>query len=156
MKKLVLLLAMLLLTQPAIAQEDRHSLALRVVAAGFEPQIASRIMETYWPAATELIKLRVPELTEIQLFQYKGKVGGFASEAARSTMAPMVELFERDFTAEELEALIAFYESPAGTKLNQAAAAIAATMSGPVSDNLAGEITAFQAKIDAMLAADGY
>jgi hypothetical protein len=156
MRRLILLAATLLLVQPALAQADRHSLALRVVAAGFEPQIASRIMETYWPVATELIKLRVPKPTEIQLFQYKGKTGGFAREAARATMAPMVELFERDFTEEELEALIAFYESPAGTKLNLAAAAIAAAMAGPVTANLAGEITAFQAKIDAMLAADGY
>ena len=156
MRRLILLAATLLLVQPALAQEDRHSLALRVVAAGFEPQIASRIMETYWPVATELIRLRVPEPTEIQLFQYKGKTGGFAREAAHATMAPMVELFERDFTIGELEALIAFYEGPAGIKLNAAAAAIAATMGGAVTANLAGEITAFQAKIDAMLAADGY
>jgi hypothetical protein len=156
MKKLLLLVAMLALTQPALAQEDKHSLALRTVALGFEPQFAAQIMESYWPVATELIKQRVPGLTEVQLFQYKGKTNTIASETAHAAMAPLVELFERGFSEEELRTLIAFYGSPAGIKLAGASEAVAATMKGAVTHNLADAVWTLQTKIDQMLAADGY
>ena len=156
MTRLLLIVAALLMAQPALAQEDRHDLAVRAVEVGFEPQVAARIMDSYWPVAVELIKLRVPTLTEIQLFQYKGKTGIFAAEAAHATLAPLVEVLERGFTAAELEALIAFYASPAGIKLGGASGAIAAVMSGPVSTNLATEVATFQGRIDEMLTADGH
>jgi hypothetical protein len=52
--------------------------------------------------------------------------------------------------------LIEFYQTPAGKKLNIAAGAITATMSGEVTANLGTEIAALQGKIDAMLTADGH
>ena len=149
------LLVLMLAVAPAAAQEDRHALAEKAVAIGFEPQLANRIMETYWPAAMDLIRLRSPEVTELQLFQYQGKINGFADEAAHTAMAPMIAVLEAGFTPDEIKALIAFYESPAGKKLNMAAGAIATTMQGEVTQKLGAEVAALQGKIDAMLTADG-
>jgi hypothetical protein len=141
---------------PALAQEDHQALAEHAVRSAYEQQIATSIMDTYWPVATELIKLRVPGLTEVQLFQYKGKTGNFANETAHAALVPLVDLFAKGFTDEELQAVIAFYESPAGEKFNGAQPVILSVMAGAVGDGLKAEIGSFQAKIDAMLTADGY
>jgi hypothetical protein len=151
----VAIVALMLAVGPAAAQEDRHALAEKAVAAGFEPQLSVRIMETYWPAAMDLIRLRSPEVTDLQLFQYKGKINVFADEAAHTAMAPMVAVLETGFTPDEIKVLIAFYESPAGKKLNMAAGAITSTMQGEVTQKLGAEVAALQGKIDAMLTADG-
>ena len=150
-------IALLVLTAlPAQAQDDHQALAEHAVRVGYEQQIATSIMDTFWPVATELIKQRVPELTEVQLFQYKGKTGNFANETAHAALAPLVDLFARGFTDDELKAVIAFYESPAGAKFNDAQPAIVSVMSGAVGESLKTEIGIFQGKIDAMLTADGY
>ena len=156
MRRVFTALTLLALASPALAEESRHELALKAVAAGFEPQLSKRIMDTYWPAALDLIKLRYPAATEIELFQYKGKINVFADDAARAAMAPMVGVLEEGFSPAELHVLIDFYETSAGKKLNLAAGAITATMSGEVTANLGTEITALQGKIDAMLTAEGH
>lgn len=139
---------------PALAQEDVHSLALKAVAVGFEPQISTRIMETYWPASMDLIHLRKPDVTDLEMFQYEGKITTFAEEAARATMAPMVKVLEAAFTPDELKTMIAFYETPAGRKLNSTSGIIQSTMTTEVARAIGPEVKAFQAKIDAMIAAD--
>lgn len=151
-----LALAFVALAGPALAQESRHDLAVKAVAAGFEPQLSRRIMDAYWPAALDLIKLRYPEASDIDLFQYQGKITNFADEAARAALAPVVAILEEGFSPAELEVLIAFYGTPAGKKLGLAAAPIAAAMNDTVSKNLGVEIPALQGKIDAMLTADGH
>jgi hypothetical protein len=156
MRRLLAALALIALAGPALAQETRHDLAVKAVAAGFEPQLSKRIMDTYWPAALDLIKLRYPKATDLELFQYKGKINVFADDAAKAAMAPMVGVLEEGFSPAELEVLIEFYETSAGKKLNQAAGAITSTMSGAVTANLGTEITTLQGKIDAMLTADGH
>ncbi len=152
----LLALALLVATGPALAQESRHDLAVKAVAAGFEPQLSKRIMDTYWPAALDLIKLRYPEASDIALFQYQGKITTFADQAAKAALAPMVDVLEEGFSPTELQALIEFYGSPAGKKLSLAAGPIAAAMGDAVSKNLGVEISALQGKIDAMLTADGH
>ena len=149
-------LALVALAGPALAQSSRHDLAVAAVAAGFEPQLSKRIVDTYWPAALDLIKLRHPQATDIELFQYQGKITTFADDAAKAAMAPMVGVLEEGFSPTELQVLIEFYQSPAGKKLNLAAGPIAATMAGPVNANLGAEVTGLQGKIDAMLTADGH
>ncbi len=152
-----LALSALLAVLPAAAQgETRRSLAEKAVASGFEPQLAGRIVETYWPATLELIRLRYPEVSEVELFNYEGKVTDLAEAAAKSAMAPMVDVLETEFTFAELKVLIAFYETPAGRKLNLAAGAITATMQGAVQQKLGAEIAALQGQIDTMLTADGH
>lgn len=146
----------LLLAAPTAAQENRHDLALQAVATGFEPQLSKRIMDTYWPAALDLIKLRYPEATDIELFQYQGKINVLADAAAKAALAPMVGVLEEGFSPSELKVLIEFYGTPAGKKLNMAAGPIAATMSGPVTAELGTQVKALQAGIDAMLTADGH
>lgn len=144
------------LASPVLAQSSRRDLAVAAVAAGFEPQLSKRIMDTYWPAALDLIRLRDPQATDIELFQYQGKITTFADDAAKAALAPMIGVLEEGFSPAELQALIEFYQSPAGKKLNLAAGPIAATMSGPVNANLGAEVTGLQDKIDAMLTADGH
>ena len=149
-------LTLLALAGPALAQASRHDLAVAAVAAGFEPQLSKRIMDTYWPAALDLIKLRHPQATDIELFQYQGKITTFADDAAKAALAPMIGVLEEGFSPAELQVLIEFYKSPAGKKLNLAAGPIAATMAGPVTANLGPEVAGLQGKIDAMLTADGH
>jgi hypothetical protein len=149
-------LTLLALAGPALAQASRHDLAVAAVAAGFEPQLSKRIMDTYWPAALDLIKLRHPQATDIELFQYQGKITTFADDAAKAALAPMIGVLEEGFSPAELQVLIEFYQSPAGKKLNLAAGPIAATMAGPVTANLGPEVAGLQGKIDAMLTADGH
>ena len=144
------------LASPALAEETRHDLAVKAVAAGYEPQLSRRIMDTYWPVALELIKLRYPEATDIDLFQYQGKINTFADEAAKAALVPVVGILEEGFSPAELRVLIEFYGTSAGKKLGLAAAPIAAAMSDTVSKNLGTEIKGLQAKIDAMLTADGH
>ena len=156
MRTLAALLLLAFATLPAAAQESHHDLAVHAVKAGYERNIATSIMATFWPAATELIKLRVPGLTEVQLFQYKGKTTAFADEAAAAALAPLVDLFDKGFSDEELRTVIAFYESPAGKKFTGAQSVITATMTEAMGDSLKAEIGTFQGKIDAMLTADGY
>ena len=151
-----LTLALLVFAGPALGQESRHDLAVKAVAVGFEPQLSKRIMDTYWPAALDLIKLRHPQATDIELFQYQGKITTFADDAAKAALAPMVGVLEEGFSPAELQVLIEFYRSPAGKKLNLAAGPIAATMAGSVTTNLGTEVAGFQGKIDAMLTADGH
>lgn len=156
MRTLLAALALVALAGPALAQESRHDLAVKAVAVGFEPQLSQRIMDTYWPAAGDLIALRHPDATEIEIFQYRGKINAFVDEAAKAALAPMVGVLEEGFSPAELRVLIEFYQTPAGKKLNMAAGPIAATMSGPVTANLGTEIAGLQEKIDAMLTADGH
>ena len=157
MKRLAVALGVVLLfAVPAAAQENRHDLALQAVATGFEPQLSKRIMDTYWPAALDLIKLRYPDATDIALFQYQGKINVMADAAAKASLAPMVGVLEEGFSPAELKVLIEFYQTPAGKKLNMAAGPIAATMSGPVTAELGAQIKSLQSDIDAMLTADGH
>lgn len=156
MRTLAALLLVAFATLPAAAQESHHDLAAHAVKAGYERNISTLIMATFWPAATELIKLRVPNLTEVQLFQYKGKTTAFAAETAAAVLVPMIDLFEKGFSDEELQAVIAFYESPAGKKFTGAQSVITSVMTEAMGDSLKAEIGTFQGKIDAMLAADGY
>lgn len=151
-----LTLALLVFAGPALGQESRHDLAVKAVAVGFEPQLSKRIMDTYWPAALDLIKLCYPEATDIDLFQYQGKITNFADEAAKAALVPVVAILEEGFSPAELNVLIEFYGTSAGKKLSLAAAPIAATMNEAVSKNLGVEIPVLQGKIDAMLTADGH
>jgi hypothetical protein len=158
MRRLVaLFVAVALLTLPAVAQQQTHrQLAERAVAVGYEGHMAANIMAAFWPVARQLIEARAPQVTELQLFQYRGKTTTFAGETARVALVPLVDLFDRGFSDEELLAVIAFYESPAGKKYGAAQLAIEQAMSGPVGTSLKAEIMTFQQKIEAMLAADGY
>ena len=156
MKRFLAALSFVAIAAPALAQESRHDLAVKAVAAGFEPQLSKRIMDTYWPAALDLIKLRYPEATDIDLFQYQGKITGFADEAAKAALVPMVALLEEGFSPAELQVLIDFYGTSAGKKLGLATAPIAATMNDSVSKNLGAEMKGLQDKIDAMLTAEGH
>jgi hypothetical protein len=158
MKRWLALAALALCAQPASAgaAESHHDLAVRAVKAGYEQQIADRIMEVFWPVALQVIKERIPGVTDVQLFQYQGKATTIAAEAAHNGLGPMVELFENGFTDDELTAVAAFYESPAGIKFNGAEGLIVTTLSGPVGDSLKLEINGLRQKVDDMLAADGY
>jgi hypothetical protein len=152
------LTALALLTATAVAQQQptHRELAEKAVAVGYEHQMAAGIMAAFWPVAVQLIQQRAPQATELQKFQYKGKTTTFAGETAKAALVPLVDLFDRGFTDEELVALIAFYESPVGQKLGTAQLAIEQAMAGPVGASLKTEIMTFQHKIEAMLAADGY
>lgn len=157
MRRLALALSLVaVLAAPAFAQESRHDLAVEAVAVGFEPQLSKRIMDTYWPAALDLIKLRHPDATDIELFQYQGKINTLADAAAKAAMAPMVGVLEEGFSPAELKVLIEFYRTPAGRKLGMASGAISATMSGEVTTRLGAEIKGLQDGIDAMLTAGGH
>lgn len=156
MRQFLAAVTLIALASPALAQENRHDLAVAAVAAGFEPQLSQRIMDTYWPAAFDLIKLRYPEATDIDLFQYQGKINAFVDEAAKTALEPMVRVLEAGFSPAELKVLIEFYQTSAGKKLSQAAGPIAAMMNGEVSANLGTQIAELQTRIDAMLTADGH
>jgi hypothetical protein len=156
MRALAIGLLLLAAATPAPAQDDQHALAERAVVALYEHDIAARIMEVFWPVALEVIKERVPGVNGVQLFQYRSKAETFAGQAAHAGLVPLVDLFEHGFTPEELAALVAFYETPAGMKFNGAQGTIASVLSGAAGDSLKAEINGLRQKVDDMLAADGY
>ena len=150
-------LACAALAAPTAADEaEKHGLAQRAVKAGYEFDIADRIMGVFWPVALAVIKARVPGVTEVQLFQYRGKTEAFATDAAHQGLAPLVELYERSFTEDELRVIAEFYEGPAGRKLKGTEAAIAAMLSGAAGDSLNDAVVGMTRRVDDLLATDGY
>lgn len=146
-----------LVALPAAAQDEtRRELAERAVAAGYEADIAGRIMDVFWPVALEIIRSRVPDVTDLQLFQYRGKTAIFAAEAAHDGLAPLVDLYEQGFTADELRVIAEFYESPAGGKLASAQGQIASVLSGAAGTSLTAAVSAMTGRVGELLAADGY
>lgn len=142
---------------PALGDEtNRRALAERAVKAGYEHDVAERLMQVFWPVALEEIKERAPDATAMQLFQYEGKTQGFVDEAAHDGLVPLVDLFERGFTEDELQAIVTFYESPAGQKVLGAQGEIAAVLSGAAGESLMAEVNALARRVDDLLAADGY
>jgi hypothetical protein len=155
MKRYLAVVLIAVLASPAAAEETHRALAERVVKAGFEAQVADRIMEVFWPLAEQAIKDRAPTVNAIQLFQYENKLIPFAEAAAHAGLMPLVDYFDHVYSDEELTAIAAFYESAAGKKVNAAQGAIAGVLQGPAGDVLNTEVSGLRTKLDALLKADG-
>jgi hypothetical protein len=155
MKRLIAIALLVIAASPAIAQESHRALAERVVKAGFEAQIADRIMEVFWPVAEQAIRDRAPTVNAIQLFQYENKLMPFVDAAAQAGLVPLVDYFDRVYSDEELAEIAVFYESDAGKKVNGAQGAIAGILQGPAGQALNTEIGGLRAKLDELLKADG-
>lgn len=56
MKRFLAVVLIVLAASPVAAQDAHRALADRVVRIGYEPQIADRIMEVFWPIAVQAIK----------------------------------------------------------------------------------------------------
>jgi uncharacterized protein len=139
------------------AEDERQALAERVVKARYEADFADRIMDVFWPVALEVVKARAPEATVGQLFLYEAETATFATEIARAGLAPVVDLFARSFTEEELRAVAEFYESPAGKKVLSSEAEITAVISeAAAEDPLTFAPSAMLGPFLDMLAEDGY
>jgi hypothetical protein len=152
---LVAVLIALAVAAPAATQESHRALAERVVKAGYEAQIADRIMEVFWPVAEQAIRDRAPTVNPIQLFQYENKLIPFAEAAARAGLVPLVDYFDRVYTDEALATIAAFFESEAGKKFNGAQGTIAGVLQGPAGEVLNTEISGLRTRLDELLKADG-
>lgn len=155
MKRFLAVVLIVLAASPVAAQDAHRALADRVVRIGYEPQIADRIMEVFWPIAVQAIKERAPTVNALQLFQYENKTMVFADAAAHNGLVPLVDYFDQTYTGEELTAIVEFYESAAGSKLNRAQGAIAGVLQGAAGQTLNTEVGALRTRLDELLKADG-
>ncbi|HEY0435331.1 MAG TPA: DUF2059 domain-containing protein [Phenylobacterium sp.] len=102
---------------PAAATPDPKSVALvrRYLAAIHFEQLLDTMMASIIPVMTEGLTKQYPSMTE----QQRSTISDVVRETMREDYTPkmierMVPIYARTFSQSELEAIVAFYESPAG------------------------------------------
>ncbi|MCZ7656382.1 MAG: DUF2059 domain-containing protein [Xanthobacteraceae bacterium] len=140
---------------PAAAQNAPSPAALQaartltdLMADSIVAPMTQGMTEQMWPTLEAALRQQNPNVEAKELADLRRELEDQQRAAMRESIGDIAAIYARHFTVDELQALAAFYRTPAGTKLLR----LMPTVSVELMAAMGPRMQALQAKVDAAVA----
>ena len=122
MLRMLIVVAALVFAMPAVQAEEpvdpaKADLAQQILGLSTTGPMIKATSAAIWPTVRGLIVDKNPDVAPAVLAELEALMETYLGESVTAMSGAMVDFYAREFEADELESILAFYSSGAGKKL---------------------------------------